>query len=395
MQEEILVSNIDALVVFRNVRNSAVLQSLRSFMDCGGSTGEKVRKYTDFVSALFDCGYDLSQVMIDMASEDENPYVILRANNEPVPEVLQSCVGEELKILSEIAQLKAENLIGRTGYEGYLPKFDTSELDFRTEYEKRIENIHRTGYGIYARNTMFRIEDGIIVPVSSPDRTRIADLIGYERERQQLLDNTTALLEEKPAANTLLYGDAGTGKSSTVKAVVNDLAESGLRLVEVRKDQLRQIPHIMEELRDNPLKFILFVDDLSFTKDDDNFSSLKAILEGSASVRASNTVIYATSNRRHLVKESFSDREGDEIHRNDTIQELVSLSGRFGLTILFSQPTRDLYLEIVHEMARSKGITMDEKQLDIQAQAFATRKGGRSPRAAEQFTDSLVVAGSE
>ncbi|MBP5459346.1 MAG: DUF815 domain-containing protein, partial [Clostridia bacterium] len=184
---------------------------------------------------------------------------------------------------------------------------------------------------------------------------------------------------------------AGTGKSSSVKAVTNELASEGLRLLELKKSQLHDIPKVMEHLRENPLKFIIFVDDLSFQKDDDNFATLKAILEGSASVKADNTVIYATSNRRHLIRESFTDREGDDIHRNDTIQETMSLSSRFGLTILFNKPAKAEYLEIVHALAEKKGLEMDAVELEKQAQAFAIRKGGATPRAAEQFTDSLLT----
>ena len=244
---------------------------------------------------------------------------------------------------------------------------------------------------MYAHHNMFRLEGEEIVPITSPDTRVLADLYEYEREKEQLLTNTRALLEGKPAANTLLYGAAGTGKSSSVKAITNELAGEGLRLLELKKSQLHDIPKVMEALKDNPLKFIIFVDDLSFQKDDDNFATLKAILEGSASVKAPNTVIYATSNRRHLVRESFADREGDDIHRNDTIQETMSLSSRFGLTILFNKPSKPDYLAIVKSLAKAKGIEMDEAELEKQASAFAIRKGGATPRAAEQFTNSLLA----
>jgi len=387
MDNHVLVAKLDSLVVFRGVRNGKIVSALYDYL-----AAPDVARYADFVSALFERGYDWPAVLLDLSAEDENRYVILRARGQEVPAVLQSCADAELGILAELAALTPADLTGLLDYDEYLPAFDGSALDFAAAYEERMANISRTGYGIYARNVMFRLEDRGIVPVTSPDKMDVNYLIGYERERQTLIDNTRALLAGKPAANTLLYGDAGTGKSSTVKAVTNLLAPEGLRLIEIRKDQLRQIPNVMEELRDNPLKFIIFIDDLSFQKDDDNFSTLKAILEGSASVQAPNTAIYATSNRRHLVKESFADRDGDDIHRNDTMQELISLSGRFGLAILFSKPNKDLYLEIVHEMARAKGITMPEEELDVKAAAFATRKGGRSPRAAEQFTDSLLAA---
>ena len=386
-----MAAMISSMVVFRGVRDGEVLRALKAFLTEEGDMCRKVERYTDFASALFDHGYDFSEYLLDAAAEDENSYVILRSKGETVPPTLEACVRSELQILHALSSTKCCELCELTGFDGYLPRFETRELDFAAEYEERIARIGSTGYGIYARNVMFRVSGGQIVPVKSPDKTDVRNLIGYERERGLLIDNTAALVAGRPAANTLLCGDAGTGKSSSVKAVANLFAPKGVRLIEVKKEQLRDIPSIMEHLRDNPLKFIIFIDDLSFNKNDDNFSSLKAILEGSASVKASNTVIYATSNRRHIVKESFADREGDDVHRNDTMQELLSLSERFGLTILFTRPSKALYLEIVHELAKAKNIKMDEQELDIKAAAFALRRGGPSPRAAEQFTDSLLT----
>lgn len=205
-----------------------------------------------------------------------------------------------------------------------------------------------------------------------------------------ILENTKALLKNKPAANILLTGDAGTGKSSTVKAVANALWSEGLRIVEVRKDQLRAIPKILDELSGNPLKFVLFIDDLSFLKDDDNFNALKAVLEGSVTAKSTNVVIYATSNRRHLIKESFSDREGDEVHRNDTMQEFVSLSERFGIHVSFSKPDKKTFLHIVHHLAKESGIDMKKEELELLAERFALERGGRSARLARQFIDGLL-----
>ena len=199
-----------------------------------------------------------------------------------------------------------------------------------------------------------------------------------------------AVLMGKPAANILLTGDAGTGKSSTVKAVVNELRRDGLRLIENRKDQLRAIPKLLDELSDNPLKFVLFIDDLSFLKDDDNFNALKAVLEGSVTAKSPNVVIYATSNRRHIIKEKFSDREGDDVHRNDTMQELISLSERFGIHVSFSRPNRETYLRIVRHLAREAKINMSETELDAGAERFALDRGGRTARLARQFIDGLL-----
>ena len=186
----------------------------------------------------------------------------------------------------------------------------------------------------------------------------------------------------------MLFGDAGTGKSSTVKAVVNEFWERGLRLVEVKKNQSSEMTAVIEALSRNPLKFILFLDDLSFTAENDDFYTLKAMLEGSALAKAPNIAIYATSNRRHLIKESFSDREGgDDVHRNETMEETISLSARFGLTVAFLRPERELYLRIVRELAKDAGIAMELEQLEAEAERFAL--GGRSPRAARQFIEQI------
>jgi len=229
-----------------------------------------------------------------------------------------------------------------------------------------------------------------IVPVTNPDKTELSDLVDYEREKKTIMDNTKALLEGKPAANILLTGDAGTGKSSTLKAVANALWNEGLRIVEVRKDQLRAIPKILNELSKNPLKFVLFIDDLSFLKDDDNFNMLKAVLEGSVTAKSANVVIYATSNRRHIIKEKFSDRDGDEVHRNDTMQELVSLSERFGIHLTFSKPNKETFLHIVNHLADENGIDMPKDELELLAERFALERGGRSARLARQFIDGLL-----
>ncbi len=187
----------------------------------------------------------------------------------------------------------------------------------------------------------------------------------------------------------MLYGDAGTGKSSSVKAIANEFAADGLRLVEVKKNQLYQIPALLDSLAQNPLKFILFIDDLSFSANDDNFAALKAILEGSVGSRSQNVVVYATSNRRHLIKETLSDRSGDDIHEADTRQELMSLSARFGLTVTFQRPDKVRFEEILLDLAKQYGVQMPSDQLFIKGEAFAIRAGGRSPRVARQFIELL------
>lgn len=381
----------DSIVIFRHLGESKVISNLMYLIGSDSSEiSEFLADYSNFVAELYKENINLSEYILKAVLEDENFYIVGKAQGKVFDSYIVEAVENELKVFQEFSRLTSGDITADIDYDGFLPKWRTTNIDFVEEYRKRIENIGRYGYGRYSRNRMFIIKNGDTVPVKYPDTQRLSELYGYERERKAVIDNTLALLEGKPAQNVLLYGDAGTGKSSTVKAIVNEYADRGLRLIEVTKEQLRDIPHIIDSISKNPLKFILFIDDLSFSSDDDCFGALKATLEGSVSAREDNIAIYATSNRRHLVKESFSDREGDDIHRNDTIQELISLSARFGLTVSFTRPDKKAYIHIVTELARKNGIDMDENELSVKAEAFALRGSGRSARTAKQFVNQLV-----
>lgn len=386
-----LACELSALSVFRRILDRKPMAELLSFLSCEGSIREKMVHYGEFVHSLAEDDFCFSKFLCRAVYEDENPYVVGTAQKKELPAVLKANAGAELSLLSGLTQLDADALWSALEYSGYVPQFQNNPVNLKEAYEARLTQLGCYGYGIFASASMFRVEGGEILPVKAADPITMDSFIGYEAERQKVFDNTKALIEGRPAANVLLFGDAGTGKSSTVKACANAYADQGVRLIELRKDQLFSLSEIMGRIAGNPLKFIIFIDDLSFNKNDDCFSMLKAVLEGSASAKASNAVIYATSNRRHIVKERFSDRhESDDVHHSDTVQELMSLSDRFGLTVYFSKPNKQLYLEIVHSLARKKGICMDAGQLDIKAEAFALAKGSRSPRAAEQFVDSLL-----
>lgn len=385
---------LNSLAIFRALLSDPVVSALLDYLNSREkATSEAVSKYAAFVSSLYGTEKrTLAGYIQHIVNNDENAYIrMIGQGKQPWPE-MEAQVERELEILQAVADLTPETLREGLDWDGYLPVFATKSLNIVESYHQRCANIHRFGFGLYAKHIMFYIGEGNrIVPVINPDQIRLSSLVDYKREQQIILDNTVALLEGKPAANILLTGDAGTGKSSTVKAVVNELHDRGLRILEVRKEQLHAIPAILDELNTNPLKFILFIDDLSFQKDDDNFSALKAILEGSVSAKSRNVVIYATSNRRHLVKESFSGRDGDDIHRNDTMQEIISLSERFGIQVTFQKPNKEIYLGIVRHLAEEKGVKMDADELDMLAERFALGRGGRSARAATQFIDGLLA----
>lgn len=378
---------LSTLTVFRELLADPVISALTDYLENPTAFG-----YAGFAAALYNAnGGDLARHIQDICENNENIYVRTVGCGGDVPEFMQKALLTELKTLQEVSELSPDELRKPLDYSDFLPEYSSGGINLTESYIHRVENIGKYGYGIYAKNRMFCVDErGMIIPVRNPDKTVLSDLVDYELERQIIIDNTKALLCGKPAANILLTGDAGTGKSSTVKAVANTLFDEGLRIIEVRKDQLRSIPKILDELSVNPLKFVLFIDDLSFLKDDDNFNALKAVLEGSVTAKSKNVVIYATSNRRHIIKEKFSDREGDDIHRNDTIQELVSLSERFGIHITFSKPSKETFLHIVRHLAGESGVVMPDAELELLAERFALERGGRSARLARQFVDGLL-----
>lgn len=390
-EEKRLACELSALSVFRGILKYDTMNAFIGLLSTDGGKQEKLRLFGEFVYSLSEDNYCFSDFLCRAVFSDENRYIISAAQKTEIPQSLRYNAKRELEIFSRLTELDANDLCGDLDFDGYIPQFGNIKTDFTKTYEERLKNVGKYGYGIFATAKMFRVSGEEIVPVKSADSTSLTEFVGYEEERKQVFENTRALCEGRPAANVLLCGDAGTGKSSTVKACANYFADYGVRLIELRKDQLFSLSYIMGRIAENPLKFIIFIDDLSFNKNDDCFSMLKAALEGSASAKADNAVIYATSNRRHIVKESFSDREGsDDIHHSDTVQELMSLSDRFGLTVYFEKPNKALYLEIIHSLARKNEIKLDLKELDIKAEAFALSRGSRSPRAAEQFINSLL-----
>ncbi len=378
---------LDSLAVFRGVLEDGTLSALRRYLK-----HPTVNRYAVFVSRLYETGAaSLGEHVQALCEGGENVYLRALGRGETPPPLMERQVWEELDILQTVAELSPAALREGLDWEGPLPEFSAGSVLLPAGYACRIEHIGTLGYGIYARHGMFCVdENDSILPVQHPDPIRLKDLVDYASQRQRLLDNTLALLAGKPAANVLLTGDAGTGKSSTVKATGNEFFDRGLRIVELKRNQLRAIPKLLDALAGNPLKFILFIDDLSFARDDDNFNTLKAALEGSVSAKSPNVAIYATSNRRHIVKETFSAREGDDIHRNDAMQELGSLADRFGLHITFQKPDKAAYLRIVGHLARESGLDLPREELEAGAERFALERGGRSARLARQYVEGLL-----
>ena len=390
-------ARLHGLVVFRSLLDDPVVAKLLDLtdrMEAGApGYGPVCDAVAQFEAALFEHTTNWGSYLSAAVLEAETVCVRQAASGILAP-ALQTALDSELAFLQALCGLTLDELLAAAGSAtgqaqelAFLPRWETSGIDLPAAYAQRMSEVGKKGYGMFAKHHVFTVENGQLVPVKYPDPQRLSELPGYEKEREKVIANTKALLVGMPANNVLLYGDAGTGKSSAVKAIANEFAPEGLRLVEVKKNQLYQIPDLMDKLAANPLKFILFIDDLSFTANDDNFAALKAILEGSVGGRAKNIAVYATSNRRHLIKETLTDRTGDDIHEADTRQELMSLSARFGLTVTFQRPEKARFETILAELAKQHGIDMPMDQLLVKAEAFAIRAGGRSPRVAKQFIE--------
>ena len=396
------VEALDSLILFRQKPDSL----LRRLM----ATEEAVRVAAqgELVALAVENGWQGDLWRCCIARElvsSENPFSLTWERHSGGQDTLEALALADMKLFFELLNAPPEGrawpLLRNFRHESRRTADCASFLAFSGELAAagspeglldRLTAFYQTrGVGLLGMGQVFRARrtgDGAeLVSVEDRPPVRLADLVGYRQQKDLLIRNTEAFLRGKGSNNVLLYGDAGTGKSSTVKAICNEFAAEGLRLVEVKKNQLYQIPDLMDKLAANPLKFILFIDALSFTANDDNFAALKAILEGSVGGRARNIAVYATSNRRHLIKETLTDRTGDDIHEADTRQELMSLSARFGLTVTFQRPEKARFEAILTELAKQHHIEMPHDQLLVKAEAFAIRAGGRSPRVAKQFIE--------
>lgn len=349
--------------------------------------------------------------LVQRILESDNPFTLQVQHHplEQLPAELLEAVQYDLTVLQQLWQWHVDDLPQAIGQLGgpVLPALpsttqthDSQAVAFLKEYDHwadalpALAEYHRqVGCGLMAQYRAFSWHEGQLQGHPYPDEIAMDALVGYEDQRDQLLNNTEALLRGYPALNILLYGSRGAGKSAMIKALLPLYGDRGLRLIEVRKSALIELPQILELLQNCPQKFIIFVDDLSFEEDEESYKALKVVLEGHIAARPHNVIVYATSNRRHLIREFFDDRpspsDGDEIHAWDTVQEKLSLSDRFGLTLTFTPANQETYLKMVFHLAGKANLVLDEVDLKFRALQWVTRHNGRSGRTARQFIDFL------
>ncbi|WP_088186506.1 ATP-binding protein [Desulfosporosinus sp. FKA] len=437
----------DSLSVYRNLLEDSVLGKLRELLAGLEKMDLQLRDiinyYNDFYFELAKCpGLSLPHHILNQLIFAENSFSFnAQAMHPSMPEnTLDQAVVSDLKNLETIAKLDSTTLkaeiakLYKNNCAGNYPDdagtFSESLLQTLPDWEfsptllvnrepehlrtlkekfltstcwgdclQDLKEFHRQyGCGIFARSIAFiweRTEGrGRLKCVERPDPITLRDLVDYHDERSRVLENTRQFLKGYPANNVLLYGDRGTGKSSTVKAILNEYHPLGLRMIEIPKAFLADFPQILRLLHNRSQKFILFVDDLVFGDNEENYTSLKAVLEGGLESKTSNILIYATSNRRHLVKEYFSERAGlqssnreEEVHAGDSMQEKLSLADRFGINVVFSSPDQKQYLKIVEGIATRRNLAIDQTTLHKEALQWALWYNGRSARTARQFVD--------
>lgn len=403
-----------SLLLYQAVLDDTVGQTFLSLLEAlstsKGLPNERahcITAYGQWFQALAQTGQSWGDHVLEQLLVADNAFTraVQRLPLSELPVPLIAAARQDLQILQGLYNLTPSHISQCIQTACQLPQSpvvwsllpETMPIDLPRDWSEGISELvayyQKQGTGHFGKFCGFRWQQGQLIGVADPDPIRLDQLAAYDEVKAVLVKNTEFLLAGFNALNVLLYGSRGSGKSSLVKALLNEYASQGLRLIEVSKADLYDLPVIVEHLRHQLQKFIIFVDDLSFEEDDDAFKALKVVLEGGITRRPPNVVVYATSNRRHLVREFFADRprprDADELKSWDTVQEKLSFSDRFGLTLTFEAADQPMYLEIVHHLAQQAGLDLPVEDLNYRAKQWATRHNGRSGRSARQFIDFL------
>ena len=399
MELALRAAALGGVSVYRPILKTPLMTALSQLLQAcrGGAGQEALDRYTEVFYQLRQEGFSgLGDWLWDQLRYTDNPYGTLVDLGGEDP-VLEGAARRDVQALVDLAgtpctaYLEAMTAALPQEYDSVVEGLPQWETQVPFDFESLTAFYRENGCGLYARYRAFLWEEGHLVPVPDPDCPHTIELLGYEQQRQQVLDNTRLLLSGRPANNVLLFGDGGTGKSATVKSMLYREGMEDLRLIEIQKENLVGMSQLMRSLGGRRHKFILFIDDLAFDQDDKTYSSMKTILEGGLERRPANVAVYATSNRRRLVRQTFSDRAGDEVDASETIQEKTSLSDRFGLRIPYLALNQAEFLELVEGMAEQAGIALDRDSLRAEAVKWEMRNPGRTPRTAKQFIASLSL----
>lgn len=422
---------IDELIVYKDFGNDSLLEDMAYLMDHYKDCEED----KDYLRSLaFDCIHRLLEMggnhgfsgnlwhcyLTNLLVNNENTYSRSTEIRGQINGTVNDAVLHDIVIFKELYDYDFTDMTDALSLDAMKLVFDykasTEESKVYNDRIRRricdlVETFHNDntptqmkdsltqfyreyGVGRFGLHKAFRVSHGTddevnIVPILNIAHVKLDDLVGYDIAKQKLIENTEAFVSGRRANNCLLYGDAGTGKSSSIKAIANMYYDRGLRIIEIYKHQFKDLNDVIAQIKNRNYKFIIYMDDLSFEEFEVEYKYLKAVIEGGLEKKPKNVLIYATSNRRHLVNERFSDRD-DALHKSDTMQEKLSLVSRFGCTIYFGLPEKKEYQEIVLELAGREGIDMDKEELLLEANKWEVAHGGRSGRCARQFIDYLL-----
>ncbi len=430
-----MYEKISQLLMFGDLSEDSILYQLGRAMDTIDSGNYNKREITREINAISkrllmlgtDYGFDDNlwhNYIAFYIITNENPFSLVTEKTDVKPGSVNYLVENDFKILKELFDYDFSVLEKELGINSFsvftnYTAVKKNQQMYNRNVSEKVRNLSKEleqaadekeffdvitafykayGVGMFGLNKAFRIEaigenDIRFVPINNMEEVILDDLIGYEYQKQQLIDNTEAFVQGKKANNVLLFGDSGTGKSTSIKAIVNQYYDSGLRMIEIYKHQFKYLSKIIASIKNRNYKYIIYMDDLSFEEHEIEYKFLKAVIEGGVETRPDNILIYATSNRRHLIKETWNDRNDqsntDDRHHSDTVEEKLSLVHRFGMTISYSKPSQKEYLNIVLELAHRASLPMSDDDLVAQAKIFEMEQGGLSGRTAQQFVNHI------
>lgn len=397
-----ITNKINSLTIYKNLKQDKVIEIISSF----SQEEDLEEKLSSLACLLINYGERegvdgnlIEKYIIDKILEDENMFSIFCENNKNIENTsLYALALNDIECLKKVMYIKLEDfhsvnfaISTLSEYKCVNKKKSNKNFSKDNLLEEIIAYYKKYGCGNMGSGFMLKVDSGLnIVPVNNPDSITFEDLIGYENQFKTLRENTEAFLEGYACNNILLAGARGTGKSSSVKALGNEYANRGLRIVEITKEQILNLHTVLNKLKNRGKKFIIFIDDLTFDENDTSYKYMKSLLEGSGEVKPDNVLFYATSNRRHLVRENWSDRDkNDEIFTTDNMNEKLSLSDRFGITLSFTKPTPQQYLDIVLALAKKEGIQIPQDEIIFLAKRWELNQKGLSGRTARQFINNL------
>lgn len=408
-----ILKSVENLILFKNIRNDQTIFKLSNHLKGDISEKSKISELIySFLELSIEHGLsgDLWHNYLKKRITSSKNIFSLKAEKNLINKQnsLYQVALTDIKILNSLFAIKFTDLLKALdiGNRGYLEDFIISDSDLDQYNEKinagifnsnsaqaNLDNLikfyQNYGAGILNQSRAFYWQENNLKTVNNPDPITFNQLISYQKEKNKLIENTESFLNDYQAHNVLLYGDSGTGKSSSVKALLNKYYKKGLRLVEINSSQIKQLPEILDYLNERGLYFIIFMDDLSFEEFETEYKYLKAVMEGGIESKPKNVLFYATSNRRHLVREKWQDRES-EVHENDILNEKLSLAERFGLTLMFNNPSQAEYLTIVKKLAAQADLKIKEAVLKRKALHWSKWNNGLSGRSARQFINQLL-----